>query len=224
MSLQLARRTLITLITLPTLMISGTASAAFVNEIHYDNTSTDAGEAIEIAGTAGTDLSGWSLVLYNGNPTQLSVYDTRSLSGIITDQQNGYGTLSFSYPVNGIQNGNTSGTQPDGIALVDNTSSVVQFLSYEGIFTAADGAAAGLTSTDIGVAESGTTPVGYSLQLVGTGSNYGDFSWSTEMANSFGDVNTGQLFVSTVPVPAAVWLLGSALFGLAGFRRKNAAI
>ena len=39
----------------------------FINEIHYDNTSTDIGEAIEIAGPTGTDLSGWSLVLYNGS-------------------------------------------------------------------------------------------------------------------------------------------------------------
>ena len=39
----------------------------FVNEIHYDNAGTDAGEAIEVAGPAGTDLTGWSIVLYNGN-------------------------------------------------------------------------------------------------------------------------------------------------------------
>ncbi len=46
------------------------ASAAgppvFINEIHYDNDGTDADEAIEIAGPAGTDLTGWSVVLYNG--------------------------------------------------------------------------------------------------------------------------------------------------------------
>ena len=43
------------------------STPVFVNEIHYDNTGTDANEAIEVAGPAGTDLSGWSLVLYNGN-------------------------------------------------------------------------------------------------------------------------------------------------------------
>ena len=32
---------------------------AFINEIHYDNTGKDTGEAIEIAGPAGTNLSGW---------------------------------------------------------------------------------------------------------------------------------------------------------------------
>jgi hypothetical protein len=184
----------------------------FINEIHYDNESTDTGEAIEIAGLAGTDLAGWSLVLYNGNNG--AAYNTTALSGVITDQQNGFGTLTFNYASNGIQNGS-----PDGIALVDSFSSVMQFLSYEGSFTAVGGVADGLTSTDIGVMESSSTPVDFSLQLIGTGLSYSDFSWATEMASTFNSVNTGQSFV---PVPAAAYLLGSALLGLVGFGRKRA--
>ncbi|HUP17056.1 MAG TPA: hypothetical protein VM848_13530 [Acidimicrobiia bacterium] len=95
-------------------------SAVFINEIHYDNTGTDAGEAIEIVGPAGTDLSGWSIVLYNGNGG--AVYDTDALSGVLDDQGGGYGTDVVSYPSNGIQNGS-----PDGIALV-NGATLVQFL------------------------------------------------------------------------------------------------
>ncbi|NNL70294.1 MAG: hypothetical protein HKO70_10070, partial [Acidimicrobiia bacterium] len=38
--------------------------SVFINEIHYDNASTDTGEAVEIAGPAGTDLTDWSVVLY----------------------------------------------------------------------------------------------------------------------------------------------------------------
>ncbi len=34
----------------------------FINEFHYDNSGGDVGEAIEVAGNAGTDLSGWSVV------------------------------------------------------------------------------------------------------------------------------------------------------------------
>src|SRR5687768_14779651 len=34
------------------------------SEIHYDNTGTDTGETIEISGPAGTDLTGWQVVLY----------------------------------------------------------------------------------------------------------------------------------------------------------------
>jgi hypothetical protein len=75
----------------------------FLNEIHYDNVGTDVGEAIEIAGPAGTDLTGWSLVLYNGNGSV--VYNTTPLAGGIPNQQTGSGTLAFAYPSDGIQNG-----------------------------------------------------------------------------------------------------------------------
>jgi 5'-nucleotidase len=172
--------------------VAGSLSTVFINEIHYDNTGTDAGEAIEIAGPAGTDLTGWSIVLYNGSGG--AVYDTDTLSGVIANQQGGYGTVVMSYPVNGIQNG-----APDGIALVDPSSTVVQFLSYEGAFTAVGGPANGMTSTDIGVTEGGSGPVGESLQLAGTGDAYGDFTWSTSAANTFGAPNTGQTFEGAPP-------------------------
>ncbi len=165
------------------------ATNVFINEFHYDNDGTDSGEAIEIAGLAGTDLTGWDLVLYNG--TGGTVYNTRSLSGIIPDQQDGFGTISFSYPVNGIQNG-----APDGIALIGSNDAVVQFLSYEGSFTAVGDPADGMVSTEIGVAETGGTPVGFSLQLTGTGSSYEDFSWKAPADDSFGGVNVGQTFGS----------------------------
>ncbi len=168
-----------------------TAQSVFVNEIHYDNASIDTGEAIEIAGRAGTDLSGWSLVLYNGNGGV--VYSTTNLSGSIPDQQDERGTLAFSYGQNGIQNG-----EPDGIALV-NGATVVQFLSYEGSFMATDGPAAGLTSVDIGVEESPTTPVGVSLQLTGTGRTYEEFTWAEPTESTFGELNAGQTFGEAPP-------------------------
>ncbi len=158
---------------------------AFINEIHYDNIGKDTGEAIEVAGPAGTDLSGWVLALYNGRNGAL--YRTKSLSGIIPDQANGFGTISFSFPKS-IQNG-----APDGIALVAN-GKVVQFLSYEGTFTAVGGPADGMTSTDIRVAESGSTPVEFSLQLKGTGTAPGDFFWSIPTQSSFGAPNADQVF------------------------------
>ncbi len=170
--------------------------AAWINEFHYDNASTDAGEFIEIAGTAGTDLSGWSLVLYNGNPTQRTAYNTLNLIGTIADQQNGFGTLSFA--ISGIQNGNSTGTEPDAIALV-NGSTVVQFLSYEGSFVASGGAADGMTSTDIGIFQAGTEPVGSSLHLVGTGDDYADFTWAATSDDSPGAVNAGQSFGGGAP-------------------------
>ena len=181
------------------------AISVFINEIHYDNTGTDAGEAIEIAGPAGTNLTGWSLVLYNGAGG--APYDTKALTGIIPNQQAGFGTLSFTYPVNGIQNGS-----PDGIALV-NGATVIQFLSYEGVFAGVGGPANGMTSVDIGVSENGTEPVGQSLRLTGTGQFYEDFTWNAPATASFGAINTGQNFgagdaapsvLNTTPANAAV--------------------
>ncbi|MEP4888432.1 MAG: ExeM/NucH family extracellular endonuclease [Aliiglaciecola sp.] len=160
----------------------------FINEFHYDNVSSDTGEAIEVAGPAGTDLTGWSLVLYNGSNN--SAYGTTSLSGSIPNQQDGFGTLTVSYPSNGIQNG------PDAIALVDASNTVKQFISYEGSLTASGGVADGMTSINIGVSESGSTAVGDSLQLSGSGTVYADFTWQSASANTFSAVNTGQTFGS----------------------------
>jgi len=128
----------------------------FISELHYDNGSTDVGEFVEVTAPAGTDLSTYSIVLYNGGNN--STYDTDSLSGVATDQVDGWGTGVIDYPSNGIQNGG-----PDGVALVDN-GTVVEFLSYEGSFTASNGPASGMTSTDIGAAEAGTEAPGMSLQ------------------------------------------------------------
>lgn len=166
----------------------------FINEIHYDNSGTDASEAIEIAGPAGTDLAGWRLVLYNGIGGVS--YTVLSLSGVISAQQNGFGTLVFTYPVNGLQNGS-----PNGIALVDSGNTAVQFLSYEGSFTAVGGPADSLTSTDIGVVETGSEPPGQSLQLRGTGSIYQDFAWAAPSTASPGAPNASQTFQPSQNMP-----------------------
>lgn len=168
------------------------AQTVFINEIHYDDVSTDDGEGIEVAGPAGTDLTGWSLVLYNGSNG--SVYNTINLSGTIPDQQSGFGTVFSALPTNGLQNGG-----PDGIALVDNTATLVQFLSYEGTFTGVGGAADGVLSTDIGVAESSSTVEGTSLQLGGAGTIYTDFAWEASAASTYDAVNGNQTFGTPVP-------------------------
>lgn len=155
----------------------------FINEIHYDNDGTDTGEAIEVAAAPGTDLAGWSLELYNGaNGTS---YGTYALPDTVGDS----GAVAIDLPVNGLQNG-----APDGIALIDATGAVVEFLSYEGAFAATTGPAAGITSTDIGVEETASTPVGYSLQRTGSGETGSAFSWSQPAPASFGAINNGQTF------------------------------
>ena len=72
---------------------------------------------------------------------------------------------------------------------------MVQFLSYEGTLTGVGSTANGLTNTDIGVWETSSTPVGYSLQLVGSGNSYEDFSWASANSTSYSLVNGGQNFV-----------------------------
>lgn len=170
------------------------AQTVFVNELHYDNASTDSNEAIEIAGPAGTSLTGWSIALYNGNGG--TVYSTINLSGAIPNQCANFGTVSV--PAAGIQNGS-----PDGLALVNGLGQVVQFLSYEGTILATDGPAQGMTSTDIGISENGTGAATSSLQLVGTGTTYADFTW-TEATSSFDNCNASQTFVGGVDDPPSI--------------------
>ncbi|MEZ4875034.1 MAG: HYR domain-containing protein, partial [Flavobacteriaceae bacterium] len=161
------------------------AQTIFINELHYDNNGADVNEGVEVAGPAGTDLTGWSLVPYNGSNGQQ--YSVTPLSGLIDDEGAGYGAVFFA--IAGLQNG-----APDGIALVDDLGTVIQFLSYEGSFAATNGPANGINSTDIGVAETGTTPIGESLQLIGTGTIYTDFTWTGPVAESPGSINVGQTF------------------------------
>jgi uncharacterized protein len=169
---------------------SGGTSPVFINEIHYDNASSDVGEFVEIAGPAGADLTGWSLVLYNGSNG--TMYNTIDISTpAIDDEGTGTGAVDFQLPSNGLQNGS-----PDGIALIDN-GTVVQFLSYEGTLTATDGPAATVTSTDIGVSETSSTPIGDSVQLTGAGTTAGDFAWTGPTVASPGDLNTGQTLTVT---------------------------
>ncbi len=158
--------------------------AIFINELHYDNDGIDENEGFEIAGPAATDLIGYSVILYNGGGGLQ--YGTIDLTGnIIPDQQNGYGTVFFAASM---QNG------PDALALIAPDSTVIQFLSYEDVITAADGHAAGMTSENIGVEESDTNPLGYSLQLGGTGTLYSDFYWCVPDTSTYGAVNNEQTF------------------------------
>ncbi|MCO7221251.1 ExeM/NucH family extracellular endonuclease [Klenkia sp. PcliD-1-E] len=140
---------------------------ARITEIHYDNAGADTGEAIEVTAPSPADLTGLSLVLYNGSNG--ASYGTLAVPASST----GIAVV----PAPGLQNG-----APDGVALVAN-GTVVEFLSYEGVLTATNGPANGLTSTDIGVAEDGA-PEGQSLQLV-------DGTWTGPLASTFGSPNTG---------------------------------
>jgi predicted extracellular nuclease len=161
-------------------------SPVFINELHYDNAGTDAGEFVEVVATDGTDASGYSIVLYNGSGG--ATYDSDAL-GPLAATASGVNYYTVEYPTNGIQNG-----APDGIALSDTSGALVQFLSYEGSLTASDGPANGQASTDIGVEEGSSTPAGQSLQLGGSGTTYGDFAWAAPADDTPGAANNSQTF------------------------------
>jgi endonuclease I len=172
----------------------------FINELHYDDaTSTgDTGERIEIVATAGESLSGYRIVLYNGStPSAAVVYDDDPVpTGSLVNCGATVRIATLSYPTNGIQNGPN-----DGIALVNGSGQVVEFLSYEGAITASNGPAAGRTSSNLPVSESGSDPAGRSLRLAGTGSAYANFSWQAAATASFGGCNAGQTFTAPNPPP-----------------------
>ncbi|GAA0296770.1 ExeM/NucH family extracellular endonuclease [Kineococcus aurantiacus] len=159
---------------------AATLATPFVSELHYDNDGTDSGEFVEVQLPAGTSSAGLSVVLYNGGNG--AVYDTDALPAV-TAPAGAPAVAVVQYPANGVQNGS-----PDGVALVGADGAVLEFLSYEGPLTAVGGPAAGLTSTDVGVAESATTPVGQSLQRTVDAS--GALVWSGPATASPGALNT----------------------------------
>ncbi|MCU1431979.1 MAG: Endonuclease/exonuclease/phosphatase [Actinotalea sp.] len=153
----------------------------YISEIHYDNAGTDAGEFVEVHLPPGTTSAGLEVVLYNAGST--TTYDTDAVPPV-TAPAGSPAVAVVSYPSNGIQNGS-----PDGVALVRN-GMLVELLSYEGVFTATNGPAAGIASTDIGVSEAGTESVGRSLSRTYSAAT-GTLVWAGPAAATPGAVNPG---------------------------------
>ncbi|MBC8319447.1 MAG: choice-of-anchor J domain-containing protein [Bacteroidetes bacterium] len=163
------------------------AQNTWINELHYDNAGADVGEFLEIVieNPGSYALSDFAVYLYNGNNG--GVYDSQTVDNFTVGATVDNFTIYYWYPTS-IQNG-----APDGLALVyQGTLITGQFLSYEGVFAATDGPAIGVISTDIGVLEEGTTPIGESLQLTGSGTSYPDFAWQPPASETPGLENNGQ--------------------------------
>jgi len=174
---------------------SGGGSAVFLNEFHYDNNGSDSDEFIEIV--VGPDYRGnladIQIVLYNGSNN--SEYASHVGNTFTAGELTSSGHQIYSKDIPGIQNG-----APDGIAIVVG-GVVSEFLSYEGVMTAADGPAAGMTSVDIGVSQPTTLPSGGgSLGRTGTASGPAQFTWARSTGSfTQGLVNDGQAFEPSIP-------------------------
>ena len=171
------------------------SSDVFINEFHYDNTSTDEGEFVEVVvgpGFTGS-LADLRLYLYNGSDG--TTYPVNTFYGLDTftlGSTTASGHRILYRMIAGIQNGN-----PDGFAL-SNGSQPLQFISYGGSFAAANGPAQGMTSTDVGFTQPTSTPVNTNaIRLIGNGNSRADFTWTkTAIAHSPGEINSGQSFTS----------------------------
>ncbi len=157
----------------------------WINEFHYDNDGTDAGEFIEIAGPADLNLNIYEIYTYDGFNGQVD--QIFALGGIIDNEQNGFGALSFN--ASGLQN------QLEGLALVKNGTTVIEFLSYEGTIVAQNGPAQGLTSTDVGVEEPANQANNESLSRIGTGNTGSEFTFADQVATA-GALNSNQAIVA----------------------------
>lgn len=112
--------------------------SAYISEVKY---STEANDYIEVAVPAGTDISGYSVYIYRSNGTI-----QRGPESLGTVESTAFGQdvyiVAFGGPTLG---------SDDAIALVDDTGTVIQLISFNGnTITATEGPASGLTSTDVG--------------------------------------------------------------------------
>jgi len=171
------------------------AQNAWINEFHYDNDGGDTGEFVEVVveDASSYDLSLLSVNIYNGSDGESDgAYSVDTFTP--GDTENGF---TFYYlGISGIQNG-----APDGFSL-DYDGTLIQFISYEGDFIGVGGPAHGILSEDVGVEETGSTPVGESLQLSGTGTAYSDFTWKGPVAETPSQLNSGQTFGAVCTAPS----------------------
>lgn len=197
-----------------TLSLPSSACAVVISEILYDASASDAGNVfVELYGAPGTDLSGWSLQAVNGGDG--SVYKTVTLSGVIpldgvfviADPLSGGGTnIANADLITSVdfQNGPDSVQLFNGATLVD----AIGYGDFTGLFFAGEGMAAPDPAAGSSLAR--INP------FIDGNDNLTDF---TVLAMP----TPGMVPVSTVPLPASLYLFGSGLSLLAARRTRRSA-
>lgn len=132
----------------------------YISEIDYYGGA--ANEWVEIAVPAGTDVSGYTLLIYDSD----GYVEATLPLGAVQSTNGGHDV----YLVDAGTAGWSGLDQGEGVALVDDTSTVLQFISYKGFtVTAEDGPAEGMTSVNAG---SDAESEGKSLQSDDGGNTY----------------------------------------------------
>ncbi len=193
--------------------------SVWINEVAYDDSSTDDEEFIELCGIAGTDITGWKIQLYNGadgsNYYEWIVGDDIG-SFTLPNDQGGFGfyvlagSASLEVPntdetmMSTIENGSD-----DAVRLTKGDGSQMHFFAYESksAMTYPPGLPNDLTPLADSSAQSN------SLSLVGTGVEQPDFSWDL-IEHTPGELNIDQV----LPEPGLV--IGGIMIALLTFRRK----
>lgn len=132
--------------------------SGYISEISYDKNASE--DFIEIAVPAGTDVSGYTVQVYDQDGV---LTDTYSL-GVMQSKIDGKNV----YLVDDSDPAWAGLTKTQAVALVDEQGNVAQFISFDGTtVTATEGDAAGQTSRDVGSAKSD-----HSLQTDDGGATY----------------------------------------------------
>ncbi len=203
----------------------------FINELDYDNVSTDTDEWVEIVGTAGTSLNAYELVMIDQDGDAYNTFDLAPANFTFSDETGtgwgffvvgevggGYSVTSDFAPTgwtsNEIQNGATDSIQlrlkagPTNIHLID----------YEG--NNSNTTEDQLTSLDDNNDDADT-----SIYLSGTGNSFSDFDFAFSVGGGTpGTINIGQT-LTAIPEPSAM-LFGSLVCGVlatTSARKRNRA-
>lgn len=109
-------------------------ATAYISEVKYRGPASQ--DFVEVATTSGTDLSGYSIVVYHANG------DIRSSDSLGSAVNTVAGKDVYVLE---------TGVHKDGaVALVDDSGTVISFISFDSVVTPTTGPAAGMSSTQVG--------------------------------------------------------------------------